>query len=216
MPATKHITTARVNADQLASNAQLDVCWPTGARVASTIVDDAYPWMLRVIVESTLADGQDLQLEHRALRGYRDGDPVPIDSTYLGTVVDGPAQSLHIYEVNDMAHGNYCHRCKCAMRFVRMEETGRAMPIDPQPDPEGTVAARQDGPGRLVGYVISKAHPLQEGYTLYRAHFDLCGRIADVEEGAATHRTPALTDLDDALDDQPATPAPKLRLSEVL
>lgn len=203
MTATLRATTVFVNADSLAGGAQLDATWPVGATVLAGQLDDAQPWIARLVLQ--YADGS--QLEHRALRGYRDttpadDNPIPGDATYLATVIDGPAGSLHIYEVNPVSNPNYCSRCKCAIKWVRMEATGRSMPIDPFPDPDkGTVAVKQVGPGRLVGYVISKAHPLVDGYELHRNHVQLCQEITT---GAVSHRPVALTDIpDDQADDNP-------------
>lgn len=210
MTATLRTSTVLVNADTLAGGAQLDLNWPAGSQVVASHLDDAHPWIARLIVQYPVADDQDptvLPIEHRALRGYRDttptvGNPIPGDATYLATVIDGPAGSLHIYEVNPVSNPNYCSRCKCAIKWVRMEATGRSMPIDPFPDPDkGTVAVKQVGPGRLVGYVISKAHPLVDGYELHRNHVQLCQEITT---GAVSHRPVALTDIpDDQADDNP-------------
>lgn len=52
-----------------------------------------------------------------------------------------------------------CRECTAPIRFVRMDQTGRPMPVDPAPSPEhGTIAARLRATpkGRaLEGYVIS-------------------------------------------------------------
>lgn len=49
-----------------------------------------------------------------------------------------------------------CRDCHDPIRFVRMDTTGRALPVDPAPNPErGTVAATLRA-GSLVGFVISR------------------------------------------------------------
>lgn len=51
-----------------------------------------------------------------------------------------------------------CRECADPIRFVRMTTSGRAMPVNPTPNPDrGTIAARLVG-GELLGFVISKDH----------------------------------------------------------
>lgn len=216
-PPTKRVATIPVDAVAFARGAQLDLAWPEGAVIVRGLNDDQLPWVLQLIVEWTVPAGverTDIPVEARAFRGYRDtnnlsGDvPIPADATYLGTVLDGPSGSLHVYEVNPMS-SNYCAKCQCAVKWVRMEITGRAMPIDPHPAEDGTVAVKQAGPGQLVGYVVSKVRPLEEGYKLHRAHWGLCGRIAD--GGAPSKRPDALFDIEDQPD--PETYRPKARIN---
>lgn len=77
-----------------------------------------------------------------------------------------------------------CRVCAVTIRFVRMRETGRLVPVEPIPDPQGTVAARLVKPARygftpsLVGHVVSKDHPLEPGQSLFMAHYGECERNA--------------------------------------
>lgn len=49
-----------------------------------------------------------------------------------------------------------CRDCIAPIRFVQMDRTGKALPVNPVPNPDtGTVAAHLAG-GRLVGFVISR------------------------------------------------------------
>jgi hypothetical protein len=49
-----------------------------------------------------------------------------------------------------------CRMCHDPIRFVRMKATGKAMPVNPAPNPNrGTIAAHLAG-GQLQGFVISK------------------------------------------------------------
>lgn len=50
-----------------------------------------------------------------------------------------------------------CRDCHDPIRFVRMDDTGRALPVNPAPhtDGGGNVAARMQGAG-LTGFVIGK------------------------------------------------------------
>lgn len=47
-----------------------------------------------------------------------------------------------------------CRACHDPIRFVKLA-TGKALPVNPQPDPRGNVAAHLAG-GQLVGFVISR------------------------------------------------------------
>ena len=76
-----------------------------------------------------------------------------------------------------------CHDCQAQLLFVALLDdqgrpTGKSMPIDPRPNPEGTVAAVRVG-GRLEGHVLSGSRPLQEGQTRYVTHHATCHRKAD-------------------------------------
>lgn len=66
-----------------------------------------------------------------------------------------------------------CRECGEPIRFVRLN-TGKAMPVNPLPTPEGNVAARLAA-GRLTGFVISRDRlpgPL-DPYR-FRAHYATC------------------------------------------
>ncbi len=47
-----------------------------------------------------------------------------------------------------------CRGCHEPIRFVKLD-TGKALPVNPQPDPRGNVAAHLAG-GSLHGFVISR------------------------------------------------------------
>lgn len=69
-----------------------------------------------------------------------------------------------------------CRACGDPIRFVKLN-TGKAMPVNPLPTPEGNVAAHLAG-GRLVGFVISRDHlpgPL-DPYR-FRAHYATCEAV---------------------------------------
>lgn len=64
-----------------------------------------------------------------------------------------------------------CRDCQAPIRFVRMTATGKALPVDPTPNPLGTVAAQLKA-GKLVGFVISHDHhagPLDRRFTPHHA-----------------------------------------------
>jgi hypothetical protein len=90
-----------------------------------------------------------------------------------------------------------CRDCHEPIRFVRMADTGRALPVNPQPDPQitghGTVAARLAG-GQLVGFVTTRDR--LAGYThpyRFRPHFATC------EARAKKKSTPTPSEPDQAL-----------------
>lgn len=61
-----------------------------------------------------------------------------------------------------------CRFCQAAIQWVRLDSE-RSIPVNPQPDPTGNVAAAWQGP-TLTGYVLSKGRPLLDGYRLFRPH----------------------------------------------
>lgn len=61
-----------------------------------------------------------------------------------------------------------CRFCEARILFVRLD-TGKAIPVNPIPDPGGNVAADWQGTA-LVGFVLSREKPLREGFHTYRPH----------------------------------------------
>jgi hypothetical protein len=52
-----------------------------------------------------------------------------------------------------------CRACHAPIRFVQLDTSGKALPVDPQPNPRGNVAAHLAGGTRglaLLGFVISR------------------------------------------------------------
>lgn len=69
-----------------------------------------------------------------------------------------------------------CRSCHDPIRFVRMDESGRAMPVNPAPHTDGTgnVAARLRA-GSLTGFVISKDRLPGPGEAYrFTAHYATC------------------------------------------
>lgn len=67
-----------------------------------------------------------------------------------------------------------CKECGATLRFVKMR-TGKAMPVDPVPDPRGNVAALRGTGGRYVdGRVITAADPAAVGEVVFNAHWNSC------------------------------------------
>lgn len=81
-----------------------------------------------------------------------------------------------------------CRTCALPLAFVRME-SGTLMPINPGPNPDGTVAGRKQGARLVRGYIITADRPLLPGWTPFQAHWAIC-------PGAPTHRTPKPTRRD--------------------
>lgn len=75
-----------------------------------------------------------------------------------------------------------CRDCGEGIMFVRIEDTGTPMPVDPFPDPDGNVYARhvRDHNG-LLGHVARKDEQLPEGWRIYMPHFASCPSRQRVE-----------------------------------
>lgn len=67
-----------------------------------------------------------------------------------------------------------CRSCQASIVFVRMADTGKAMPCNPGPDPVGTIAARRVATRYVDGYVITAIRPLEDGFMPMRTHFSVC------------------------------------------
>ena len=66
-----------------------------------------------------------------------------------------------------------CRTCRGRIRFVRME-SGRAMPVNPDVDPEGNVVARWDGSRWNFGRVLGAGDDVPLGWKRWRPHFADC------------------------------------------
>lgn len=64
-----------------------------------------------------------------------------------------------------------CRACTNPIRFVKLD-TGKAMPINPMPNPAGNVSAYLIG-GQLHGHVISREKPA-DGRWRFVAHYATC------------------------------------------
>ena len=97
-----------------------------------------------------------------------------------------------------------CRNCYAVIKFVTMESTRKNVPVEPIPDPTGTVAARKVKPAaygmhpRLFGYVLSKDRLLEDGYELYLAHHAECARLAPVKNPTKKRTEPVQPELFDA------------------
>lgn len=87
-----------------------------------------------------------------------------------------------------------CQSCRARIVFVRMTATGKSVPVDPIPVDDGNVCALTRPGGRLVGYVISEAHPALPGYTRYSAHFGTCPSRQKAPPKPAPEPAPSLFD----------------------
>lgn len=71
------------------------------------------------------------------------------------------------------SHTGLCRDCRQEFMWVRLP-AGNFMPVDPEIDLTGNVAAMRDGTGTLVGHVISRQHPAMPYERLYRPHAATC------------------------------------------
>lgn len=86
-----------------------------------------------------------------------------------------------------------CNGCHEPIRFVKLN-TGKALPVNPAPNPQGNVAAGLRG-GRLHGFVICRDHlpgPL-ESYR-FTAHYATCEAIERKPTKPKPEPHPALFD----------------------
>lgn len=72
-----------------------------------------------------------------------------------------------------------CRNCYATISFVSLD-TGKALPINPVPDPTGNVIAKRAGT-KLRGYVESREKPFREneGFRRYRPHHADCHTEAE-------------------------------------
>lgn len=71
-----------------------------------------------------------------------------------------------------------CRSCHTRILFVRIETTGRLMPVDPHPDPDGNVYARHVPDIGHLGHVATKDEQLPDGWRIYMPHFATCPATA--------------------------------------
>lgn len=70
-----------------------------------------------------------------------------------------------------------CQDCHEPIRFVRMIDTGKAMPVNPKPNMAGTVAAqRTRGPlgVALEGFVVAPRRPVKPYPLRFTVHAATC------------------------------------------
>lgn len=67
-----------------------------------------------------------------------------------------------------------CRACTMPIRFVQLN-TGKKVPVNPKPDPRGTVATRLIG-GELHGRMIHADDPPTEVEARYVVHFATCDK----------------------------------------
>jgi hypothetical protein len=84
--------------------------------------------------------------------------------------------------------------CGARIVFVIMTATGKRVPVDPIPVPDGNVCARRIG-NNMHGYVISKDHPPSPAFTRFAAHFGTCDSRPRAEPKPTPAPPPALFDL---------------------
>lgn len=67
-----------------------------------------------------------------------------------------------------------CNRCGRPILFVRNLVTGKAIPVEPVPDVDGTISARRHAGLGLVGWPISAERPHQHPNKRYMVHQAIC------------------------------------------
>lgn len=84
----------------------------------------------------------------------------------------------------------HCRDCDGQIMFVRIDNstTGKPMPVDPFPDPDGNVYAHYSREiSGLLGHVATAGEQLPDGWRVYMPHFASCpARAARPTQGKAT------------------------------
>lgn len=84
-----------------------------------------------------------------------------------------------------------CRGCAAPIIFARLITTGKAIPLNPIPHPDGNVACRMHM-GRLIGFVISKDHrPGPQDLWRMFPHHATC---AELKKKAAAKAAPVETE----------------------
>lgn len=84
-----------------------------------------------------------------------------------------------------------CRDCGDPIRFVELD-TGKALPVNPLPDPGGNVAAQLAG-GRLYGFVISRdKQPRPTDQYRFRPHHATCTAVERKPSRPVPEPDPAL------------------------
>lgn len=67
-----------------------------------------------------------------------------------------------------------CNRCGRPILFVRNVVTGKAIPIEPVPDVDGTISAGYTPRRELIGWPVSAERPHQLPNARYVVHAAIC------------------------------------------
>lgn len=67
-----------------------------------------------------------------------------------------------------------CRRCGATLKFVRMADSGKHMPVNPIPDPTGLICARRVGDRWAGGYTLKSGEQPRAGFTVFRSHYADC------------------------------------------
>lgn len=67
-----------------------------------------------------------------------------------------------------------CNRCGRPILFVRSVVTGKAIPVEPVPDVDGTISAGYTPRRELIGWPVSAERPHQLPNARYVVHAALC------------------------------------------
>ena len=75
-----------------------------------------------------------------------------------------------------------CRRCRAVVLWVVLP-SGKTMPVDPTPDPAGTVAVMRDPALGYVGRVVTTAVPARHFEHLHTTHFATCAPTVAHRQG---------------------------------
>jgi hypothetical protein len=75
-----------------------------------------------------------------------------------------------------------CGRCPAQVLWARLP-SGKTMPLDPAPDPAGTVAAYRDGLGAWRAHVLTDGERPAPFEKRYVTHFATCAPTVALRQG---------------------------------
>lgn len=84
-----------------------------------------------------------------------------------------------------------CRSCEVPIVFVRMADTGKAMPCNPGPDDRANIACKRKGFGYVDGRVITDADQLADDETALLAHWATCSGVQNHKKAPTPKPQPA-------------------------
>lgn len=78
-----------------------------------------------------------------------------------------------------------CRACRATVLWVRMP-SGKVMPVDPEPDDDGNVAAMRDGRGVWIGHVLAAGERTLPYEKRFMTHFATCPPVIARREAVKT------------------------------
>lgn len=93
-----------------------------------------------------------------------------------------------------------CRTCTFPIKFVRMRESGKAMPIDPVPDDTGNIACTPAGREYVDGHYLAAGEQLAQGEVRMMQHWYTCDDPSKPGRPRRRNPTPTQAEPQPALD----------------